>query len=382
MKYLFLSALLLGIGCGKKSEEVAKKPLKTNIPQIENLTESDNLRHAVEGNDPRSVETLLRRGVNPELLFVDGSTLLTYAIHRNYASIVEILLLNGADHNQSDKNGLTPLFAALEINNPTLVRLLVINGAEINVYDPYDRTPLMLAIKANDEALALWLIEKGAAVDMRDSRGRDAVQYALDNNLSNLANSIRVRLELNRGITNPELLREVLENGDIDGLRFLLLEKSEILRIPMTPGALHLAIEIADIEKAQLATDLLLSYDIDPKGSDLDKHPPLSHAARIGRIPLMRALIASGADKNQLDKKSHSPLIHAIMAYQEEVVEYLLTLKATKDYTVKTTETSTKFEACSYARKAREQAADSSQLESTENIMKSLGCGIRWLIFW
>jgi hypothetical protein len=70
------------------------------------------------------------------------------------------------------------------------------------------------------------------------------------------------------------------------------------------------------------------------------------------------------------------------MEYQEEVVEYLVTLKAKKDYTVKTGNTSVKFEACSFARKAREQAADSVQLDVTEKMMQHLGCGIRWLFFW
>jgi ankyrin repeat protein len=382
MKTLFLSTLLLVAACGKKAEETAKKATESNIPQLENLTESDNLRHAVEGNDPRSVKTLLRRGINPELLFADGSSLLTYAITHNYASIVEVLLLSGADHGRRDKNGLMPIFAALDMKNPILVRLLVVNGAAINIRDPYERTPLMLAIKAGEEALAKWLIERGAEVDARDSRGRDAVQYAQDNGFPGLANSIRVRIELIIGVTNTDLLRELLEMGDIDGVRFLLGEKSDILQMPMMPSALHLAIEIADVEKAALATNLLLSYNIDPKGSEIDTHPPISHAALLGRIPLMKILIEAGADKNQLDKESLSPLIHAIMEYQEEVVEYLVTLKAKKDYTVKTGNTSVKFEACSFARKAREQAADSVQLDVTEKMMQHLGCGIRWLFFW
>lgn len=382
MKTLILSTLLLVSACGKKAQESAKKVSPSNAPQLERLSESDNLRHAVEGNDPRSVEALLRRGINPELLFSNGSSLLTYAITHNYASIVEALLLGGANHGRRDKNGLLPIFAALDIKNPILVRLLVVNGAAINIRDPYERTPLMLAIKAREEALALWLIERGAEVDARDSRGRNAVQYAQDNGFPTLANSIRVRIELIKGVTNTDLLSELLQMGDIDGVRFLLREKSDILLMPMMPSALHLAIEIADIEKAAMATHLLLSYNIDPKGSEIDNHPPISQAALLGRIPLMKILIEAGADKNQLDNESLSPMIHAIMEYQEEVVEYLVMLKAKKDYTSKIGETSVKFEACSYARKAREEAADSEQLEITEKIMQHLGCGIRWLFFW
>lgn len=382
MKTLFLSTLLLVAACGKKAQEGAKKATESNAPQLENLTENDNLRHAVEGNDPRTVEALLRRGINPGLLFANGSSLLTYAITHNYASIVESLLLNGADHGQRDKNGIMPLFAALDMKNPILVRLLVVNGADINIRDPYDRTPLMLAIKAREEALAMWLIERGAEVDARDSRGRDAVHYAQDNGFPRLANSIRIRLELIKGVTNTNLLRELLEMGDIDGVRFLLGEKSDILQMPMMPSALHLAIEIDDIEKAAIATSLLLSYNIDPKGSEIDHHPPVAHAAQLGRIPLMKILIEAGADKNQLDKDSLSPMIHAIMEYQDDVVDYLVTLKAKKDYTVKTETTSVKYEACSFARKAREQASDAEQLQTTEKIMQHLGCGIRWLFFW
>ncbi len=380
--YLLIALLALA-ACGKKAEVDSKSSSRPTLERdLRKLSDGDHLRHAVEGNDPRSVEALLRKGVDPNLLMSSGQSLLTYAIEQNHASVVEVLLVGGADANRADKFSRRPLFEAISAPNALLARLLVIHGAELNLPDGRGRTPLMRAIQMREEDLALWLLERGARVADRDLQGKTAIDHAQDLALPYLASTLKIRLQLELGITSNDLLIELITLGDIRGMRHLLQQSKSAISLRASPSLLHYALAIGDRTRALEALTLLLSYDLDPNGEEGEALPPLATAVKRGDGDLIRGLLNAGADLERKDEAGRTPLIYAVKHAHVEVVRELLALKALKKYQHDSGAGPLTHDACSYARITRQSAVDKAQQERVEKIMQHLGCGLRWLFFW
>lgn len=377
MKALLLSLLVLG-ACGKKAQVNPKKPIDVSAPQMLLLTQNENLRHAVEANDARSVESLLRAGSDPELLFNDGSSLLNFSLTHNFTAIVEVLLQNGASPNSADKNGDTPLFVALDLANPTFVKTLVRSGAHINARDPYERTPLMLAILVGDTELSQWLLDRGAQIPLRDSRGRDAIQYAVEMGLPEFANALRVRLKLHNGEATSELLADLIKNADLEGINLLLKEKSSLLQAPVSPSPMRLAIEHTHELRSRTMAAMLLNFGASVERNGNDGLSPMALAAQRGRMDLIKLFLAHGGDVEALDDKGVSVMGHAIKGLQEDVVQGLLALEVKQDYKF----LDRSIRACDLARDTRERVTSPEEQQRIERIMQHLRCGIRRLFFW
>lgn len=378
MKALLLSLFVLAAACGKKAQVNPKKDLDVSAPQMAVLTQNENLRHAVEANDARSVESLLRAGSDPELLFNDGTTLLNFALTHNFSAIVEVLLQNGASPNRADKTGNTPLFVALEMGHPQFVKTLIRSGAQINARDAYERTPLMLALLMEDVELSQWLVDRGAQIHLRDSRGRDAIQYAVEMGLPDFANILRVRLKLQSGEATIELLTSLITAADLEGLNLLLREKSSLLQAPVSPSPMRLAIEHSHEQRSRTMAAMLLNFGASVERNGTDAASPMALAARLGRMDLIKLFLAHGGDVEALDDKGVSVMGHAIQGLQDDVVQGLLALEVKQDY--KFLERS--IRACDLARETRSRASAPEEQQRIERIMQHLRCGIRRLFFW
>ncbi len=75
---------------------------------------------------------------------------LLYAARDGRLESARMLLAAGADINQADANGITPLLSALINNHPVVARHLIDAGADLNATDWYGRTPLWAAVEARN----------------------------------------------------------------------------------------------------------------------------------------------------------------------------------------------------------------------------------------
>jgi ankyrin repeat protein len=165
---------------------------------------------AVKFDDASEVKSLLKKGVNPNIVDTNGSPMLVLAIREKSTKVIDVLLGDkDIDVDLSDKNGETPLMmASIEGNLPlvkTLVMgykaqldhigwtplhyacakgqlevalVLVANGAIVDSMSLGNTTPLMMAVQSGNEQLVKLLLDKGADLQLRNSQGLTAIDIA------------------------------------------------------------------------------------------------------------------------------------------------------------------------------------------------------------
>lgn len=124
-----------------------------------------------------------------------GNNALSSSVISGYTEIVKILLDHGADINQRDEYGRTPLMDAIINNKYEVAAYLVKEGADVNIKDGKGRTALMILIISSGhhiesgdgvyEMIEL-LLEYEANTSLKDKKGNTALDYAIENDQSNV----------------------------------------------------------------------------------------------------------------------------------------------------------------------------------------------------
>jgi len=165
---------------------------------------------AVKFDDASEVKSLLKKGVNPNIVDTNGSPMLVLAIREKSSKVIDVLLGDkDIDVDLSDKNGETPLMMASIEGNLPLVKTLVMgykaqldhigwtplhyacakgqlevalflvaNGAIVDSMSLGNTTPLMMAVQSGNEQLVKLLLDKGADLQLRNSQGLTAIDIA------------------------------------------------------------------------------------------------------------------------------------------------------------------------------------------------------------
>jgi peptidoglycan-associated lipoprotein len=116
---------------------------------------------AVKNGDTAKVQSLLDKGVSPDLQADDGKNILMLAAYLGHTDIAKLLIENGADVNARDKDGKTALMYAAEKGHIEMARLLLENGADINAVDNNGKTALQIAQENNQTAMVEFLSNWG-----------------------------------------------------------------------------------------------------------------------------------------------------------------------------------------------------------------------------
>jgi ankyrin repeat protein len=321
---------------------------------------------AAQLGNPRMVSALLAAGANATASLSTGETVLMRAAWTGNADVVKMLLEHGAAVNApAAPRGQTALMWAISQRHPEVARLLVEHGADIQARSTTGFTPLLFAAREGDVESARSLLEKGAnandAVPIKERPKSAAAKAPTRSDVPRkLAynNSVTMCLTYDpictpvAGSDGSALLIAVVR-GHIDVVR-LLLEKGADPNADGGMGytALHWAAGVWGTElvgpyaiaqghvaewdaTAGLVGDkklemvgLLLKHGANPNAR-LEKHPPrigrtkerfwginregatpLLLAAQAGNAPVMRLLLAAGADP-QLGTAENTMLLMA-----------------------------------------------------------------------
>jgi hypothetical protein len=153
------------------------------------------LSQALWKNDVSAVETLLKKGAQPNVP-VDRWSPLGVAIRASPRS-VPVLLARGARVDQpANEYGDTPLAVAAWAGQPEIIRLLLDNRARVDVRNRDGQTALMRAARAtkSSQETIEALLNAGAYIEAIDTRGYTPLAVAVQE-----GNTVAVRVLLQRG---------------------------------------------------------------------------------------------------------------------------------------------------------------------------------------
>ncbi len=280
------------------------------------------LSRAVSHGCYEASKLLLENGANPnvsgylgkaEYLLVDLVIILDKDLR-----LLELLLDHNADPNfetyKDSPRQYTPLHLAAAENSIEAVEILLKHGANINAAGSAKNTPLFFAATNGHKKLGLFLLSKGADIDFFSACGlgkKRRVKEMLNTNpnLTNITDNRINRAPIFYGVIggDEEIVSTLIDYGANVNIRapyydtMDLLANDDVNCIGTTP--LHLAAEIADMS----IVELLIRSGANLESRDYDGRTPLQVAVKTCNRGAVKALLEAGANVNAITN-TWSPL--------------------------------------------------------------------------
>jgi len=250
-----------------------------------NATQGDGataLHWAAYRQDLDTANLLIRAGANVKAANREGITPLALACINGHAPMIEALLKAGADANERLLNGETALMMASRTGTIAAMKLLIDRGADVNGKEAvHGTTPLMWAAAEGHPDAVRLLIERGADVGAHSNP------------------DYRYRGPVNAGGGRPADPRKCADVNVVCDAAQRQRERDRVLD-NQTPGGPN--------------------YE-DRSGGALT---PLVFATRRNDLASVRALLAAGADVNQVTGYGWTPLLVATQNRYYQLGAFLL----------------------------------------------------------
>ncbi|HYL39182.1 MAG TPA: ankyrin repeat domain-containing protein [Bryobacteraceae bacterium] len=279
---------------------------------------------AVEKQDKDAVAALLRQHADVNARQPDGATALHWAVHWNDLAMVDSLIRAGANVNAANELGATSLYLACRQANAAIVQKLLEAGANPNSALPGGETALMTAAATGNVEAAKALLDHGADRNAQErDRGQTALMWAASEKHPEMVRLLIERhADVNarsKGGFTPLLF--AARAGDVESARLLLaaganlndtapdgsspLVVASASVVAIASKDYKLNVSPSDHEKLAL---FLLERGADPSRTDGFGHTALHVAVETGKVELVKALLAHGANPNARMIKDEPPL--------------------------------------------------------------------------
>ena len=281
------------------------------------------LVEAVQNRDHDAVTSLLARHVDVNAAQADGATALQWAVHWNDLATVDRLIQAGANVNAANDLGATPLYLACRKGDAAVVEKLLAAGANPNAALPDGETALMTVAATGNVEAAKALLARGADVNAREKdRGQTALMWAAAQHHPAMVQALieqhaDIHARSKGGFT---ALLFAAQAGDLECARLLLAGKANIDEAaPDGSTPLFVAsASVAAIASSNYKLNLMPSHHeklalfLLGQGADASKtdglgRTPLHAAVETGKVELVKALLAHGADPNARMTKDEPP---------------------------------------------------------------------------
>ena len=268
---------------------------------------------AMARQDADAARALLDEGVDVDAARADGVTALLWAAHWDDLGTAGLLLSAGADVNGAEDHGVAPLARACENASVAMVAMLLAAGADPNATQKSGLTPLMTAARTGNLEVVEALLAHGADVGASTvSLGATALMWAVA-----APHPAVVRVLLDAG-ADPStsttdgytVLMYAARNGDIPTAETLIAAGVDVNTTSENgPHILPFTI-IGGQDQFAL---FLLERGADPNGTMGGMRALHAAVGAVGpwmggigfggirvdrRLPVVEALLASGADPN------------------------------------------------------------------------------------
>ena len=255
---------------------------------------------------------------------VSGLTLLMAATDGGHEQLVDTLLRRGADPNQQESEGWTVLMIASAKGRMRLVQTLLWHGAECNHRNRVGATALMSATVHHHPAVVMELLLAGADTEARNGRGSTALQLAKDLHHTSCIEAIENHLE-ERGGLAPLAVVRAAERGEEEAVVAWLDGGGQIEAMfdnGSTSGLTLLSVTVSFGQSSLVETLLRRGANIEHQNSDGDSALMLASAKGNGQI--VGILESHGADVNQVSGFGDRLVVEAGITGHERLVDVRL----------------------------------------------------------
>jgi len=280
-----------------------------------------SLLEAARAADGKAVRALVGLKANVNAAEGDGTTALHLAVHHDDAAMVELLLQAGARPMAANRYGVTPLSLAATNANAAITERLLQAGGDANATLPGGETVLMTAARSGDVATVKVLLAHGADVHAKESwKGQTALMWAAADNHGEVVRLLleagaHLNDRSNGGVFTPYLF--AVRGGHIDATRVLLDAGADVNEtLPDGTSALALAVMNAHYELAAFLLDEGADPTADAQGWTAlhqiawTRRPNYGYnlpgpvvTGRMDALDLVKKLVAYGADVNARETK-------------------------------------------------------------------------------
>ena len=254
------------------------------------------LADAAERRDAGAVRALVAAQADPHAPQPDGASALAWSAHWDDLDIADLLLSAGARADAANDLGVTPLMLASANGSAAMVERLLGAGANPNASRPAGETALMMAARAGAAGVVRQLIAAGADVNQATRGGHTALMWAAAER-------------------HPRVVILLAEVGAEVGAR---------TRIRTRPGRPTVR-EAKVLQPLEAVNPAVLPRDGDrdpprPEGG----FTPLLHAVLAGDPEVVGVLLAAGANVDDAGPDGVTALMLALTKHHTAVARLLL----------------------------------------------------------
>lgn len=253
----------------------------------------------------RAAELLLQRGACGE----QGESRLQLAVRSHLKTMVQAELAAGVAVDARDETGRTPLMEALLQSDGELTALLLRRGADPAARDAEENTCLHYASAGGNKGLCRRMIKLGNAVNAANERGVTPLMFAARGGYASV-------------------MHELLLHGKADA-NAATVSGMTALQFAAFPPLLMSHRQKENADKRLRRLKLLFDFGADPNRVGIPRRVwsfglPLHHLAAEGDIEGVKLLLARGAKPDCRNARGSTPLMLAVRASRQTVVEILL----------------------------------------------------------
>jgi ankyrin repeat protein len=282
---------------------------------------------AASDGDKKSIEALLKDGIDVNVRDWDELTALIPAASSGHLDICKLLVKKGIDVNAKDKDGITALMEASIMGHDKIVEFLLGNGADVNAAASSEVTALWLAASEGRSGVMKLLLKNGA--DATNARV-DGITALMTASVGGHSEAVKILLENgadasatdNDGLT---ALMNAAENGNVETLKAIAEHVNNPSFINHMSNTGFTALIIASAHGHVDAVEYLIGAGANVDAVSDNKVTALMYAAAAGHLDAMKVLIGKGgADLEFKHTNGGTALLEASTAGMYEAIKLLV----------------------------------------------------------